>query len=96
MKGVLDKSDDIQKAHKEYKKFTGDDKMRDLYEARLKFKRDQESLLRHAKMDGINEGKLEGKIEGKIETAKRMKEKGLDTSFIAEMTGLSSDEIIKL
>ena len=85
MKGILDKSDDIQKAHKEYKKFTGDDKMRDLYEARLKFKRDQESLLRHAKMDGIN--------EGKVEIAKSMLKNGETIEKISKYTGLSINEI---
>jgi predicted transposase/invertase (TIGR01784 family) len=96
MKGVLDKNDDIQKAHKEYKKFTGDDKMRDLYEARLKFKRDQESLLRHAKIDGVKEGKIEGENEKAIIIAKNMLKKGFDVNEICELTGLSNEDIEKL
>ena len=51
------------------------------------------------KIEGIKEGILEGKIEGKIvgilegklEMAKKCKQKGMDTSTIAELTGLTAD-----
>ena len=36
-----------------------------------------------------------GKIEGKSEVAKTMLEKGMDTSFIAELTGLTKEEVEK-
>lgn len=84
MKGILDKNEDIKKAHNEYKKFTADEKMRELYESRLKQKRDETSLLRYAKK------------EGKIEVALKMKEKQMDDNLICEITGLSKDEIDKL
>ena len=38
----------------------------------------------------------EGKTEGKLEVAKKMKSKGLSPKDIAELTGLSENEIEKL
>ncbi len=65
-----------------------------------------------ARREGREEGKLEGKIEGKIEgreegiiegkeknsieIAKRMKAKGFPIDVIAEMTGLTQQEITAL
>ena len=50
-----------------------------------------------ARAEGLKEGKKEGLKEGKkekaIEIAKSMKSKGFDDKSIAEMTGLSEDEI---
>jgi predicted transposase/invertase (TIGR01784 family) len=42
------------------------------------------------------EGKAEGKAEGKIETAKAMLAKKYSVEDIAEITGLSLEEIAKL
>ena len=41
----------------------------------------------------INQAKREGIRESKIQTAKRLLAKGLKPDFIAEVTGLSEDEI---
>lgn len=38
---------------------------------------------------------LKGKVEGKVEVAQTMLEKGMEVSFIAEMTGLSKEEVEK-
>jgi predicted transposase/invertase (TIGR01784 family) len=50
--------------------------------------------------EGIAEGeimgKVEGRIEGKEETARNMKAKGYPVADIAEITGLSIEEIEKL
>jgi predicted transposase/invertase (TIGR01784 family) len=45
------------------------------------------------KLEGRLEGKLEGRLEGKLEAAKAMLDKGLDVSFISEITRLSTFEI---
>ena len=45
---------------------------------------------------GLAKGKAEGKTEGKLEIATAMKTKGLDIETIAELTGLSVEEIEKL
>ncbi len=56
----------------------------------------EEKLIEKGELQGIKKGKLEGKIEGKIETARRMKEKGFDLNTIADITGLTQDEIEKI
>ena len=40
--------------------------------------------------------KKDGKIEGKIETAKKMLEKRMDISLIAEITELPEEDIARL
>jgi len=44
----------------------------------------------------FDEGKIEGRLEGKLETASAMKIKGYSVCDIAEITGVSADEIEKL
>ncbi|WP_298349393.1 Rpn family recombination-promoting nuclease/putative transposase [Runella sp.] len=60
----------------------------DSYENSLKYYRDIKGAIDTAFDDG--------KIEGKIEIAKKLKVRGLSTEDIAEVTGLSEDEIEKL
>jgi predicted transposase/invertase (TIGR01784 family) len=48
------------------------------------------------RLEGRLEGKLEGRLEGKQEIAKAMLTKGLEVNFIAEVTGLSIDDIEQL
>lgn len=46
--------------------------------------------------EGRMEGHAEGLMEGKIEIARNLKLKGLDIGTIHEVTGLSSEDILKL
>ena len=50
--------------------------------------------------DVIDSAKLEGRLEGieqeRLSNARKMKDKGLDSTMIADITGLSLDEIAKL
>ena len=48
------------------------------------------------RLEGEIEGKMNGKIEGKLEIALRMKQRGFSMQEIAEMTGLSDEQISKL
>ncbi len=68
------------------------DEERHDYEQSLKVYRDLKGVIDTA----FDEGKAEGKIEGKIEVAKKMKSKGLSTSDIADLTGLSESKIEEL
>ena len=64
----------------------------------------QNDVIDSAKLEGRLEGRLEGKIEGRLEgieqerlsNARKMKDKGLDSTMIADITGLSLDEIARL
>ncbi|MDX8394675.1 MAG: PD-(D/E)XK nuclease family transposase, partial [Mariprofundales bacterium] len=74
------------------------------YEESLKYYRDLKNSIDTAFDDGKIEGKLEGKlegeikgkIEGKIETAIKMQQKGYAIADIAELTGLSIEDIKKI
>ena len=48
------------------------------------------------KIEGKIEGRIEGKAEGKIEIAKKCKQKGMSLQEIADLTGLTIDEIEKI
>ena len=46
--------------------------------------------------EGLKEGLEKGRAEEKIENAKKMKDKGSPLDFIADITGLTIEEIEKL
>jgi len=62
------------------------------YEDSLKHYRDLKNSLDTSK----EEGRIEGRIEEKKEIAKRMLNKGLNISFISEITGLTAEEVSEL
>ena len=100
LKTLIQNDPIINKAHNEYVKFTQDNKMRDLYESRVKYQRDKNSLIYEAELKGKQEGKQEGLVEGefkgKLEDARVMKEDGVSNEKISKYTGLSIEEISKL
>ena len=73
------------------------DDERESYEARLKWLRDEEMALKKAKEEGIATGKAEGFEEGSqkkaIEIAKSMFLRGMALEVIAEISGLSPDDL---
>jgi len=82
----------IGKAKQVLEQMASNPRERELYELRRKAILDRNSALFEAKL----EGKLEGKMEGKYETARAALLKGADVEFVAEITGLSLDEVQKL
>ena len=88
MAQVLHNNPIIQKAHKEYEKFNSSKKMREVYESRVRQRRDHLSLLDSAREEGIE--------KGKIEDAKKMLSKGFSVEDIADITGLSLEEVNQL
>ena len=96
MKTVLEENPLLEKAHREYKKFTMDNKMREIYEYQEKKRKDENTLIKSSYEKGIKEGEIKGKIEGKIETAKNMLKMKFEIDSIRMATGLSFEEIEKL
>jgi predicted transposase/invertase (TIGR01784 family) len=94
----------LEEAYKELVSLNNDDVRRQIYNSRKKAIMDynvqqraaKEEGFEHGKIEGIKEGEVKGKIEGKIEIARNLLEKGLEDSFVAETTGLSLDEIVRL
>lgn len=70
------------------------------YERSLREFRDMKGMFDYATEtafdDGKTEGKIQGKTEGKTEIAIKMKQKGFSVEDIAEITGLSAEEVNKL
>ena len=67
------------------------------YDEALRKYRDTISVFEGARMDGLMEGRMEGRKEGqrseKMENARKMKIYGLALDMIAEITGLSIEEV---
>ena len=78
----------IQKAKIEIEYLTGDEEVRRLAYLREKWEMDYNSAMDYAE--------TKGKKERTIEIAKQMKNKKMDISIIAEITGLTREEIEKL
>ena len=94
----------IQEAEEQYKKITADEKMMAIIEMRERAKREMEedkyaarkAGIEEGKKAGIEEGKKTGIKESKKEIARKLKETGMEIKQIAEITGLSEEEIDKL
>lgn len=72
----------------------------DRYFREFMYEMDQKSRMRTAREDGIAEGKAEGLAEGeargRADTARAMKDRGMDTALIADITGLTQEQIAQL
>ena len=74
------------------------------YDVALKKYRDTISVFEGARLEGHEQGLLEGRAEGraegqrdeKVENARKMKAHGLSLELIAEITGLTTDEVSNL
>jgi predicted transposase/invertase (TIGR01784 family) len=101
MKILLTNDTLMEKAHNAYKKFTANDRLVELNEARMKRIRDEATRLEGTREEGIEQGMEKGVEKGleqgvskaKKEAAKRMLEKGYPVEDIQEITGLSRTQI---
>ena len=75
-----------------YRKATKEEREAAWAECRMMYQHDQASMREHAHA----EGRAEGAAQEKREIAKGMKAKGLETAMIAEITGLTPEEIAEL
>ncbi len=63
---------------------------------RLPYKEEEERLRKQGEKIGEKKGFKKGELSKAVEMAKRMKKKGVDIMLIAEVSGLSREEIQKL
>ena len=100
MSTMLQDSPPVLAAYEEFKRFSSDPEMREKVRARERFLNDQRLKVAGARREGRVEGRAEGLVEGEAkkarETAQNMKQEGLDSAFIAKMTGLPVSEIERL
>jgi predicted transposase/invertase (TIGR01784 family) len=66
------------------------------YEDSLKYYRDLKNSLDTAREEGLAEGLEKGKIEGKIDVARQALMKGMSVKDIADLTGLTKEQIERL
>jgi len=85
----------VKKAEKELEYLSGDEETRRLAELREKAIRDELAAIAQAKEEGRSEGLSEGRNQG-INQGKIIVAKKMDINLIAEMTGLTKEEIEKL
>lgn len=69
---------------------------RNAVDAELSYESRMNTAHQKGLQEGLQEGILEGKIEGKIEIARAMLEKKFSIEVIAEITGLSLEEIKRI
>ena len=63
---------------------------------KTKFAEGRAEGIAEGRAEGIAEGRVEGRAEGFMEVAKKMLDKGMSAEVVADMTGLSLDEVFKL
>ena len=72
---------------------TGDEEERRIAELREKAIRDEKTNLRGAREEGMKEGRAEGEKNKQLEIAKKMKKMNMSIETIAQITGLTKQEI---
>ena len=85
-------------------KFTHDEMMRDLYEAKLNFKRDQLTMMEFREEKGLEkglkigreEGREQGLIKGKKKIIEKMAANNLSVDDIVRITGIEKKVVLGL
>lgn len=84
-------------AYDELERISEDPELRELYEAKLKFVRDQTSIIytqiHEARETGLKQGLEQGIEQEKRNNARRLLAKGLEARFVAEALELDLAEV---
>ena len=100
VKNIMKTNKELKEAGEKLNKISQDDKLRRIAELRQKAIMDEKAIFRRGQEVGNEERLCKRKVKGQIqkaqEIAKKMKNKGTDTQYIAEVTGLSAEEIESL
>jgi len=80
---------EIEDAEARYREFLANPELEERYLARQKFLRDQATYRKEAR----EEGRQEGRREEAVQIARRMLTRGMDESIVADVTGLTVEEI---
>ena len=92
----MKENEEIKKANEEYEYLTGDEAERRLALLREEAIRDEKTMLKGSREEGIEIGRKEGKKENKIEIAKNMLKERMDIRTISRLTNLTIEEIENL
>ena len=90
------KSPEIGKAYAVLKRLSADEQTRLEYEYREKARLDAIARLEYAQDEARNKGLAEGKHNAAVEMSRKMLARGMDPEVIADLSGLSLDEVLAL
>ena len=93
---AMEVNKEIKKAKEELEYLTGDEAQRRIAELREKAIRDEKANLRGAREEGKMEGREEGEKNKQLEIAKKLKKINMDIKTIAQITGLTIEELEKI
>ena len=79
-----------------YRKVTQEEIEYGRMESRLKYQLQYNTDMSLARQEGLEQGRTEGEAVATMKLARAMKDKGLETEAIAEITGLPAEEIERL
>lgn len=96
VKKIMENNENIKEAKEKLEEISNDEIMQRLADWREAAEHDEASVRNMAFNDGLKEGIEKGIEKEKLETAKKLKEKGMDINTIAQITGLTIEEISKL
>ena len=96
LKKVMEKNEEIKEAMEDLERLSKIKKLRRIAELKEKAIRDEENGLRHAKEDGIEEGKKLGEKSKQIEIAKNLLQDGMSIEKVSTIVGLTKEEIEKI
>ena len=93
---ACEKNEKVRRAVENYEVLTGDEEVKRLAEIRLMAKLEEKSALDCAKEEGKEVGRMQGEEQKQKEIAQKMKKQKMPIKQIAEITGLSEEEVEKI
>ena len=96
VKSIMKENEGIQEAREKLEEISNDEIMQRLADWQESAEHEEAEVRNMGYRDGKEAGIQEGKEAKKIEIAKKMKEKNIDVSTIAEITGLTEEQIRKI
>lgn len=93
---ACEKNEKVRRAVENYEVLTGDEEVKRLAEIRLMAKLEEKSALDCAREEGKEVGRKQGEEQKQKEIAQKMKKQKMPIKQIAEITGLSEEEVEKI
>jgi predicted transposase/invertase (TIGR01784 family) len=93
---ALAREEGIEMALNAMRRARASDEVRELIEAREKAGHDWATRMEHAELEGLRKGLEKGRQEGQgrlLETARRMRQAGMTTEMILQVTGLPPEAL---
>lgn len=93
VKSIMKENEGIQEARERLEEISNDEVMQRLVDWQESAEREEAAIRNMGYRDGVKDGKKAGTEETTMKLAKKMKEKGMDINAIAEVTGLTIEQV---